>query len=127
MLMFIITLCLIFVIVPFIVQLTFMGIIVTLPIILSVAFIAHHTRKSSFEKIENKLRILTCAEGLKKLSLEERRRLARVVDDYLNDFAKFKQSAKDSLMWAGVDTLQEQWVLIELRVLELDTLCYVNM
>ena len=100
--MFIVMICIIFIVIPFLVQLTFMGIIIVLPIILVAMFMAQHLRKSNFEKIENKMSILTCKEGLKRLSLEERRRLARVVDEYLHNFAKFKQSAKDDLLWVGI-------------------------
>jgi len=102
MLMFIVAICLVFVVIPFIVQLTFIGMMTVLPILFSIMYLAHHFRKRAFEKIENKMRILTCKEGLKKLSLEERRRLARAVDEYLYDFSKFKQSAKDDLMWTGI-------------------------
>ena len=94
--------CLIFIVIPFLIQLTFAGVVIVVPIVLSAVFITHHLRKKDFTEMENKMSILTCKEGLKKLSLEERRRLARVVDEYINDFSKFKQSAKDDLMWAGI-------------------------
>lgn len=102
MLMFIVLICILFVVVPFLIQLTFAGVVIVVPIVLSAVFITHHLRKKDFVEMENKMSILTCKEGLKKLSLDEKRRLARVVDEYLHNFAKFKQSAKDNLMWTGI-------------------------
>ena len=60
MLMFIVAICLVFVVIPFIVQLTFIGMMTVLPILFSIMYLAHHFRKRAFEKIENKMRILTC-------------------------------------------------------------------
>lgn len=90
------------VIIPLIVKGFIFVVCILLPLITSAYFIVYFKRKSRFDRMKRALDGLASQEGLKRLNIEERKRLARLIDLYIHNRKQFKQSFKDDLLWAGV-------------------------
>lgn len=87
---------------PVLCNIIFILLYILLPTILGAHIISTTLKNREHIKIKNTLDLLTSRTVLDKFNLEEKKRVAFIVDSYINNYKEFKNSIKDDILWAGV-------------------------